>query len=153
MKAMPSPRNFNSLSSSWKLALLLIITIGLKSTAKETPHEKSGKLQAAHVQKLASACNSATAQTDLDINNVRTTLLVGGDMWWNLKDPKYEIPKGSGAHSIFAGSLWFGGIDAGGQLKVAAQTYHQSGVDMWSGPLDTANVSVESDVCEAFDKH
>jgi hypothetical protein len=69
------------------------------------------------------SCAPTTAQADLDINNVRTTILVGGDMWWDLTSPKYEIPKGSNKHSLYAGSLWIGGIDAGGQIKVAAQTY------------------------------
>ena len=46
-------------------------------------------------------------------------------MWWNLSDVQYEIPKGSGLNSLF-GSLWIGGVDAGGQLKVAsAMTYRQ----------------------------
>ncbi len=52
-----------------------------------------------------SSCAPTTAQSDLDINNVRTTILVGGDMWWNLTSAKYEIPKGSNKHSLYAGSL------------------------------------------------
>ena len=45
-----------------------------------------------------------TSQTDIDVNNVRATILGGGDMWWNLSDAQYEIPKGSGLNSLFAGS-------------------------------------------------
>lgn len=104
-------------------------------------------------EQLLASCTPATAKTDLDINNVRTTILTGGDMWWDLNTAKYEVPKGGGAHSIFAGSLWIGGLDAGGQLKVAAMTYRQTGNDFWPGPLDTINVSTSQDVCDAYDKH
>ena len=102
---------------------------------------------------VAASCNPTTAQAELDINNIRTTVLVGGDMWWNLNDPKYEVPIGSGKHSVFAGSLWIGGIDAGGQVKVAAQTYRQTGIDFWGGPIDTNTVSTTSDRCRTFDRH
>ena len=63
--------------------------------------------------KIAAGCAPASSQTDLDVNNVRATILGGGDMWWNLSDAQYEIPKGSGLNSLFAGSLWIGGVDAG----------------------------------------
>ncbi len=102
---------------------------------------------------ITAACNAGSAQTDIEINNVRTRILTGGDMWWDLSNPKYEVPKGSGDHSLFAGSLWIGGIDAGGQLKVAAMTYRQDGNDYWPGPLDTVNVSVDQTVCDQYDKH
>ncbi len=99
-----------------------------------------------------SQCAIPTAQAELEINNVRTTILVGGDMWWDLVNPKYEIPKGSGKHSLFAGSLWIGGIDDGGQIKVAAQTYRQTGADFWGGPLDTTNTTITQDKCRQYDK-
>lgn len=102
---------------------------------------------------IAATCNPTTAQAELDINNIRTTVLVGGDLWWNLSDPKYEVPIGSGKHSIFAGSLWIGGIDAGGQVKVAAQTYRQTGIDFWGGPIDTTTVTITNDRCKTFDRH
>ena len=101
---------------------------------------------------INAACSEATAQTDLSVNNVRCRILMG-DMWWDLANGVYEIPKGGKIHSIFAGSLWIGGIDVGGQLKVAAQTYRQTGNDFWPGPLDTTNASVDLDVCAAYDKH
>ena len=89
--------------------------------------------------KVAAGCSPSTSKTDLDVNNVRTIIMGGGDMWWNLDDARYEIPKDGNKHSMFAGSLWIGGVDAGGQLKVAAMTYRQSGNDFWPGPLNTEN--------------
>lgn len=102
---------------------------------------------------LQASCTPASAKTDLDINNVRTTIMTGGDMWWDLTTARYEVPKGGDAHSIFSGALWIGGLDAGGQLKVAAMTYRQTGNDFWPGPLDTTTVSIDLATCNAFDRH
>lgn len=102
---------------------------------------------------VAATCTPGAAKTDLDVNNVRTTIMTGGDMWWDLTTARYEIPKGSDAHSIFAGALWIGGLDAGGQLKVAGMTYRQTGNDFWPGPLDTAAVNIDGSVCSEFDRH
>jgi len=103
--------------------------------------------------KIAAGCSPSNSQTDLDVNNVRTTIMGGGDMWWNLSDPQYEIPKGGNKHSLFAGALWIGGVDAGGQLKVAAMTYRQGGNDFWSGPLNVDNATISADECAKWDKH
>ena len=78
--------------------------------------------------RVAAGCSPSTSQTDLDVNNVRTIIMGGGDMWWNLSDARYEIPKDGNKHSMFAGALWIGGVDDGGQLKVAAMTYRQGGM-------------------------
>ena len=43
--------------------------------------------------RVAAGCAPSTSQTDLDINNIRTTIMAGGDMWWDLNNAKYEIPK------------------------------------------------------------
>ncbi len=113
---------------------------------------------AAGYRTLANDCNDATAQVDLDINNVRARLLGAGDFWWDLNNARYVVPKVDPStgevevSSLFAGALWLGGIDAGGQLKIAAQTYRQSGNDFWPGPLDPAGTT-SSDVCSAYDRH
>ena len=96
-------------------------------------------------------CMEAYSQIDLDINNVRTTLLNDGTLWWNLSTARYEIPKGSETHAVFCGGLWIGGI-AAGQLRIAAQTYRQSGSDFWPGPLDNDGMT-DSSTCNQFDRH
>ena len=136
---------------------LLIIFIGFfNSNAKENipnPNNSNNNFRI-----IAAGCLAATAQTELNINNVRTTILAGGDMWWDLSDGKYEIPKDSDKHSMFAGALWIGGLDDQGNLKVAGMTYRQDGNDFWPGPLNADVASDEygtvgADVCSDFDKH
>ena len=95
--------------------------------------------------RVASGCNPSNSKTDLDVNNVRATIMGGGDMWGDLSDAQYEIPKGGNKNSLFAGALWIGGVDAGGQLKVAAMTYRQDGNDFWPGPLNVDNATTSAD--------
>ena len=38
-------------------------------------------------------CQQSEAQIDLDINNVKARLLAGGDLWWDLQNGKYIVPK------------------------------------------------------------
>ena len=74
------------------------------------------------------------AQDTFDINGVNTKVGPAAFMW-DLSNAKFEVPKGSGKHSIFNHEYWIGGIDDGGQLRVAAQTYRQQGNDFWAGPV------------------
>ncbi len=129
-------------------SLVLAVFTGLN--AKETPAINNNKKSA--LEALAEGCAPATAQTDLNINNVRARILGGGDMWWDLNDAQYEVPKGSNKHSMFAGALWLGGIDDADQLKLAAMTYRQRGVDYWPGPLDD-NASITEGTCQDYDQH
>jgi hypothetical protein len=102
---------------------------------------------------LFAQCAAPTAQVDLDIANVRARILNGGDMWWDAvaqQGPKYEVPKNSGKHALFAGALWMGGIDASIQLHVAAQTYRQDGYDFWPGPLDSTSCSISTAVSSQY---
>lgn len=107
--------------------------------------------ETAHAQ-LSANCKPARAQVDLDINNVRATIMNGGDMWWDLAQSQYEVPKGGGARSAFCGALWMGGLDQQGQLHVAAQSYRQTGNDFWPGPLDTVSATTRDSACQQYDQ-
>ncbi len=107
---------------------------------------------------LAQNCPPPTAQMDLDINNVRAKILNGGDLWNDpvQQTPLYEVPIGSGKNAIYAGSFWIGGLDAGNQVYVAAQTYRQQASnDFWPGPISknpfSGAISVSNTVCSDFD--
>lgn len=108
-------------------------------------------------KRLKARCENASAQADLDINNVRARIMNGGDMWWDLVGTaRYEIPKVTGEgvsrHSLFAGSIWIGGLN-NGNIHTAAQTYRQfGGNDLWAGPIDTITTSVDDEDCEYWDR-
>lgn len=130
---------------------LSILAISFSLNARENVAGSGLAPVSNETRSVMAACAPATARVDIDINNVRATLLTGGDMWWDLISAQYEIPKGSKINSIFAGSLWIGGLDAGGQLKVAAMTYRQTGNDYWPGPLSSAAIT-DAAICLQYDK-
>ncbi len=88
----------------------------------------------------------------LDINDVEAGINISGDMHWDLSNAQYKVPKDSGKHSVFASALWIGGLDANGQLHTAAQTYRQTGIDYWPGPIGSISVPFDSASCMQFDR-
>ncbi len=121
---------------------------------------KKGNTTANNSQQQASyrsACSSPSAQTDLAINNVRARLQAGGDFWWDSNNAKYIVPipqQGEPEVSaLFAGAIWIGGLDLGGNLKTACQTYGSSSGnnDFWSGPLNDEGFT-EADNCSNWDR-
>jgi hypothetical protein len=136
-----------------------LMLVALTAQAKEIPYldKPNSTLNAkgnSVLKTVEELCQPAKAQSDLNINNVRATILGGGDMWWDLNIARYEVPKGSNKHSMFAGALWLGGVDEGNQLKLAAMTYRQGGNDYWPGPLSTdGNASITKEICDKYDRH
>lgn len=138
------------------IIVLAALSFSFTANAKNLPGKsgKSSAAQQAGPKSINASCAPGAGRTDLDLNNVRATIFTSGDMWWDLNsNPRYEIPKGSGKHSMFAGALWLGGLDGGGNLKSAAMTYRQGGNDFWPGPLLLADASTEAAVCNAYDRH
>jgi len=138
------------------ITTVAILALSVSAQAKENQGAGIVPTDGNSVRSVASQCAPSRSKTDLDINNVRATIMGGGDMWWDLDNGCYFVPKpapGSrGPSSLFAGSLWIGGYDAGGQLKVAGMTYRQSGNDFWPGPLDASGIT-DPTTCEFYDKH
>lgn len=129
------------------VVMLLAVSLGFAEQPNKTKSKKSVK------RALMEGCAPATSQTDLNINNVRARMLGSGDMWWDLNQPQYEVPKGSNRHSMFAGALWLGGIDEADNLRLAAMTYRQDGVDYWPGPLTDNAASITAETCERYNRH
>ena len=139
-----------------KIASLLLLFIGIHASTSAAVYkgDLKKKDKKPNAATLAAGCSPATAATELDINNTRALIQTGGDMWWNLiGQPQYEIPKNSGNHALFAGSLWLGGKDVSGQLKVAALRFRQVGNDYWPGPLSTVTAEVDAATCSEYDNH
>ena len=131
----------------------LLIAATTLSVISVSAREKIGVVKKiSSVQKVAAACAAPQKAAELAVNNVRTIIYSGSDMWWDLfgssQGPRYAVPKvddwSKAVSSNFAGNVWFGGIDLGGQLKVAAQTYRQDGIDFWTGPLSTIDASTDA---------
>ncbi len=132
------------LSHSLFLVVLLLFRPGFEPTldASETDH-------------IAMGCLPPSSWAELNINNVRARVNVGADLWWDLQGQShYEIPKGSGKGSLFAGALWIGGVDQNGQLRLAAQRYRQVGIDFWPGPLTVdGTASIDAVTCAEWDRN
>jgi hypothetical protein len=143
-----------SINCSTVIILVALLLAGGSLTAREN----IGGGKTGRSNRTSGGCAAPTSFAQLDINNVRTTLMNGGDMWWDLVgNPRYEVPKNNtvGAtpkHALFAGAIWIGGYDGGGQLRLAAQTYRQTGTDFYPGPLD-ATADIDASTCLKYDKH
>lgn len=92
-----------------------------------------------------------TMYDHIDINNIKAEVNSDGTLFWNLATGQFEVPKGSGVHTIFANALWIGGVDASSTLKIAGQTYRQTGTDFWPGPLSSM-ATTDSATMNAYNK-
>lgn len=142
------------------MSLLAIGVIGI-AHARYPGELVKGASGNAPVVSTRSDCNPGKSRYDMQLNNVRATLLSSGDVWWDLTNPGYVVPKvqpGTGAKAvsaIFAGAVWIGGKDPQGNLKVACQTYRNGNppsTDFWPGPLNE-NGQTSKAVCDNWDKH
>jgi len=147
-------KNKNMKSSIRQLFLVITFAmVGFTLSAHKVP-ESSLKKGASQPGLKAAGCTPATGKMDLNLNNVKCRINTGGDMWWDLQgNALYEVPKGSGKMSMYSASLWIGGVDVNGQLKLAALRYRQIGNDFWPGPLTTDGAaSITPDVCLKYDR-
>ena len=120
-------------------------------------------------------CAPASARLTLEYNDVSALLETGGILFLDRANGigAYQVPKGFNITAIYAGSLWMGGVDINGQLKLAAQKFRASGNDFWTGPLSgnsnlgnydptepvgdnsvrqSGEASISPDQCVAYDK-
>ncbi|MBK8442347.1 MAG: T9SS type A sorting domain-containing protein [Sphingobacteriales bacterium] len=115
---------------------------------------------------ILAQCEAGTAVAELNINNVRTPLLCGGDLWKyremfsnNTEDTlgSYQVPKSAPQthNAIYAGSLWISALDEYNNQHIAAELYRKSSIDgssindYFPGTLATNGVYL----CEEFDRH
>jgi hypothetical protein len=134
------------------ISALFVFSLAGLSHAKEIANVH--RIAAPNTNRTMAGCEASKSSADLDVNNVRTRIWINGDMWWDLSGTAiYEIPRNSKKNSMFAGAIWIGGKDAGGNLKIAAQTYRQSGSDFWPGAIDTNTVTISPEACLKADHH
>ena len=113
------------------------------------------------LKQTTAGCSPSSAFEWLNINNVRTRINAGGDMWWDLPGgigAQYFIPAAGSATSLFAGALWIAGVDINNQLKCAAVRFRQGpdvssgGNDFWTGPLTLDGANINEVTCAKWDQ-
>lgn len=160
------------ISNSWLLTLLVmcLTTMALQAHIDPNRHNRPGNGASDQVS-FRENCDNAVTQIDQQINNVRARLTTGGDVWWDGNDGRYVVPKPPPGvpevSSIFAGGVWLGGRDPGGNLKIAAQQYGRGSgnFDYYPGPLnegdpdfpggqlqDPRRGTIGRDTCAQWDK-
>jgi len=86
------------------------------------------------------AVNNLTYHSDyLNINNISALINSDGLLFMDKQKESagFTVPKNSGTASIFAGSLWFGGINAATDtLHLAAERFQQVGNDFRQGAIN-----------------
>ena len=82
-------------------------------------------------------CGPASYRKTMSFNDVSAQLETGGLLFRDRANNvgTYRIPKTSQVVAIYAASLWMGGTDVNGQLKLAAVRFRTEGNDFWPGPL------------------
>ena len=128
---------------------------------KNPPENPNGQNQIRNEERAAmrAPCQPGTSRAIQDINNVRAMLLINGDVWWDGDNPQYIVPKPVvgelGVSAIFAGAVWIGGFDDGGNLKLAAKTFGASNgdTDYWPGPINLDDDLDDDVLCARWDKH
>lgn len=124
-----------------KLKNLSLVIIGLIITnvAFGFNHDQgknAGKQNNTSTSMNKASCAPASSKLILEFNDVKALMEPGGLLFLDRANgAAYEVPKGGGVMAIYAGSLWMGGTDVNGQLKLAAQRFRDRGVDFWTGPL------------------
>lgn len=139
------------------LPLIILCFIAELSYANIDPNRVNTKPNSSTQVSNREDCLPSTRQIDMEINNVRARLLTGGDVWWDLQEGRYIVPKPPegepGVSSIFAGGVWIGGTDPSGNLKLAGVTYRRSNSnDFYSGPLDPTDGTTDKSICENWDR-
>lgn len=140
------------------LAILLLSIFAAPGFAEK--FKGSGQKSDAVIKSTAAGCLPGAGFKYLEVNNVRTRINTGGDMWWDFEVSQYEIPRGSKKTSMFSAALWIGGIDVNDQLKLAALRYRQSdganvgaGNDFWPGPLSIdGTAAIDETTCAEYDR-
>ena len=156
--------------------LLLVLTAAITSISFAYNHDLDNPNYKAISPKTSKAnCAPANARLTMQYNDVSALLETGGMMFLDRANGigAYLVPKGENVNAIYAASLWMGGKDINGQLKLAAQKFRSGGNDFWTGPLsatfgtgnydpskpvgdntlrDFGDANIGPDDCLAFDK-
>ncbi len=137
---------------------LLALCGGASLAQKYSKQLKEVPQQSADLKGAVAGCRMGQTITEISLNNVRTYVHMDGLLWSSNESSTYngyEIPKGSGKSSIYAGSLWISGTDIYGSIKQSTIKY-KGGRNFWPGPLiakGDAQGTTDVEVCYQYDRH
>ncbi|MEY4329557.1 MAG: hypothetical protein RL609_305, partial [Bacteroidota bacterium] len=92
--------------------IVMMAMVSLTSFGYKSDYVRGGSdNQTNSGQVKAAACAPATGMRDLEWNNVKAKIETGGNLWTDRANSRaaYEVPKGGGVSSLYAGALWLGG--------------------------------------------
>ena len=138
-----------------RLLFVALLTAGVANSVMAEAYVGLPEKGNRNLKQTTAGCSPSSAFEWLNINNVRTRINAGGDMWWDLPGgtgAKYYIPANGSATSLFAGSLWIAGVDVNNQLKCAAVRFRQDGNDFWTGPLTLDGANIDEVTCAQWDQ-
>ena len=107
------------------------------------------------VQQLSAQtlCSFPQSSATLDINNIKARISNSGDLFTNGQDAKYTYTPAGEVGSIFAASLWMGGVDPAGNLKLAAMSYRVANkTEYAAGPLNATTGATDASTCSNWDR-
>lgn len=87
------------------LAALLTVGVASQGKAEAMKMKDGGNRSNSSIRQTTAGCSPSSTFEWLNINNVRTRVNAGGDMWWDLPGgtgSKYYIPANGSATSLFA---------------------------------------------------
>src|SRR5690606_10310784 len=91
------------------IAMCVFLSFNASEAKEVNGVPNNGRQNNGLLQRKAAGCLPATAQVDIDINNVRARILNGGDMWWDLNSvAKYEVPKIDDPNTVRKNSMFAG---------------------------------------------
>lgn len=102
-------------------------------------------------------CGNPQSQIDIHGNNIQARILNGGDLFTDLSSgqflPNPDPNSFFNPSTIYAAGLWLGGMDLGGNLKLAAVDYRGSNRrDYSTGPLGPDGTT-DGFNCANWDRH
>ncbi|MFK7755727.1 MAG: T9SS type A sorting domain-containing protein [Flavobacteriales bacterium] len=104
---------------------------------------------------FSQSCAPPSATQEFSVNNLSITLNSGEVQFTDMANSAagFEVPAGSGVHSMYSSGFWIGGITPDQQLMLAAGTYGTNGTDYYNGPLTTDGYAeVSPEICAAYDQ-
>ena len=105
----------------------------------------------------AQVCGNPQSQIDIHGNNIKARILNGGDLFTDLSSgqffPNPDPNSADNPSTIYTAGFWMGGVDPGGNLKLATVDYRvDNKYDFTAGPLTPEGITTEF-TCSNWDRH